>query len=202
MFVKVCGIRRLEDASACVDAGADAIGFNFWPSSKRYLTVEAAVEIAVRMPHSLRRFGVFVDPTVEDVEHAFRAGAIDVAQFHGDESRAFCNGFVGRHVKALRLRDASSLAQLDVYDSELLLVDADVAGYGGSGQRADWTLARAAAEKRRVLLAGGLTPANVVEAIAAVRPFGVDVAGGVELLPGVKDLRKIAAFVAAAKQVE
>ena len=202
MFVKVCGIRRLEDASACVDAGADAIGFNFWPKSKRYLTVEAATEIAIRLPPTLRRFGVFVDPTAEEVEHAFAAGAIDIAQFHGDEPRVFCNRFRGCHVKALRLRDQASLAQLDLYDCELLLVDADSAGYGGSGQRADWSLARAAAEKRKVLLAGGLTPANVAEAIRAVQPYGVDVAGGVELMPGVKDLRKIAAFVAAAKQVE
>jgi len=107
--------------------------------------------------------------------------------------------FGGRYVKAMRLRDDASLDALAGYDCALVLVDADAPGYGGSGTTADWSLARAAAAKRRILLAGGLTPDNVAAAIAAVHPFGVDVASGVESAPGVKDARKIAAFVAAAR---
>jgi phosphoribosylanthranilate isomerase len=201
MFVKICGVRTLEDALACVEAGADAIGFNFWPRSKRFIAFEEAARIAERLPSNLRRFGVFVDAAAEEIERAFSVGAIDTAQLHGDEPPAFCRAFAGRYVKALRLRDAASLAALDDYDCDLVLVDADAPGYGGSGTRADFGLARAAAGRRKVLLAGGLTPENVAEAVAAVRPFGVDVASGVERAPGSKDAAKIAAFVAAARAI-
>jgi phosphoribosylanthranilate isomerase len=200
IFVKICGVTTLDDALACVDAGADAVGFNFWPRSKRHVTVEAAAAIAKRLPPSVRTLGVFVDPTADEVDRAFASGAIDLAQLHGDEPPAFCAGFGGRYVKALRLRDAASLARLADYGCDLVLVDADSAGYGGSGQRADVGLAAQAARLRRVILAGGLTPDNVAEAVRAVRPWGVDVAGGVEREPGVKDWIKVAAFVSAAKR--
>jgi phosphoribosylanthranilate isomerase len=199
-FVKICGVTTLDDALACVDAGADAVGFNFWPRSKRYLAVEAAAAIARSLPAQVRTVGVFVDPGETDVERAFASGAIDLAQLHGDESPAFCARFVGRYIKALRLRDESSLASLAAYDCDLLLVDADTTDYGGSGQRADVALAERAARARRVILAGGLTPDNVADAVSKVRPFGVDVASGVERAPGVKDWIKVAAFVAQAKQ--
>ncbi|MGZ3430081.1 MAG: phosphoribosylanthranilate isomerase [Polyangia bacterium] len=196
VFVKVCGVRTLDDALAAAEAGADAIGFNFWPGSKRFLAIVEAARIAERLPATLRRFGVFVDAGAAEIEQAFAAGAIDTAQLHGDEPHDFCRPFAGRYMKALRLRD---LTQLDGWECELVLVDADVPGYGGSGVTADWSLATAAAAKRPILLAGGLTPDNVAAAIAQVRPFGVDVASGVERSPGVKDPQKIAAFVAAAK---
>jgi phosphoribosylanthranilate isomerase len=200
VFVKICGVRTLDDALAVAAAGADAIGFNFWPGSKRYLTVDEAARIAARLPPTLRRFGVFVDADPATIEAAFTSGAIDTAQLHGDEPPAQCRPFAGRYVKALRLRDDASLDTLAGYDCALVLVDADAPGYGGSGQRADWALARAAASRRDVLLAGGLTPDNVAAAIAAVQPFGVDVAGGVERAPGVKDHARVAAFVAAARR--
>jgi phosphoribosylanthranilate isomerase len=199
-FVKICGVTTLDDALACADAGADAIGFNFWPRSKRHLAVEVAARIARQLPPTLRTVGVFVDPSEEEVSRAFASGAIDLAQLHGDEPPAFCACFAGRYIKAVRLRDAGSLATMAAYDCDLVLVDADSAGYGGSGQRADVALATEAAARRRVILAGGLTPDNVAEAVAAVRPYGVDVAGGVEREPGVKDWMKVAAFVSAAKR--
>ncbi|HEX4458682.1 MAG TPA: phosphoribosylanthranilate isomerase [Polyangia bacterium] len=198
-FVKICGVTTLEDALACVDAGADAIGFNFWPRSKRHVAVEVAAAIAKKLPPQLRTVGVFVDPTAAEVDGAFAAGAIDLAQLHGDEPPEFCARFRGRYIKAFRLRDRATLQRLGDYDCDLVLVDADSAGYGGSGQRADVTLAADAATRRRVILAGGLTPDNVAEAIGIVRPYGVDVAGGVEREPGVKDWIKVAAFVARAK---
>ena len=198
-FVKICGVTSLDDALACCDAGADALGFNFWPQSKRHITVERAATIARRVPPNVRTVGVFVNPTAEDVDRAFASGAIDLAQLHGDETPDFCQRFAGRYIKALRLRDASSLERMAEYRCDLVLVDADTPGYGGSGQRADVALAAEAARARRVILAGGLTPENVGEAIAAVRPYGVDVAGGVEREPGVKDWLKVAAFVKEAK---
>ncbi len=198
-FVKICGVTTLEDALACADAGADAVGFNFWPRSKRHVAVDVAAAIAKKLPPQLRTVGVFVDPTAADVDRAFAAGAIDLAQLHGDEPPEFCARFAGRYIKAFRLRDRATLQRLGDYDCDLVLVDADSAGYGGSGQRADVTLAADAATRRRVILAGGLTPDNVAEAIAAVQPYGVDVAGGVEREPGVKDWIKVAAFVARAK---
>jgi phosphoribosylanthranilate isomerase len=199
LFVKICGVRTLDDALAAAEAGADAIGFNFWPASIRHVAVEDAARIAAALPRGLRRFGVFVNASVDDIERAFAAGAIDTAQLHGDESPDFCRAFAGRYVKALRLRDPASLDALSGYDCPLVLVDADAPGYGGSGLRADLGLACRAAALRPVLLAGGLTPENVAEAIVTVRPFGVDVAGGVERAPGVKDHARVAAFVAAAR---
>jgi phosphoribosylanthranilate isomerase len=200
MFVKICGVTSLDDALACVDAGADAIGFNFWPQSKRHIAVESAAAIAKRLPPNLRTVGVFVDPSQGDVDRAFASGAIDLVQLHGDETPDFCRRFSGRYIKAVRLRDASSLARMAEYACDFVLVDADTAGYGGSGQRADVALATEAAAARRVILAGGLTPDNVAQAVAAVRPYGVDVAGGVEREPGIKDWIKVAAFVQAAKR--
>ena len=198
-FVKICGVTTIDDALACVDAGADAIGFNFWPQSKRYIPIAEAALIAKRLPAQLRTVGVFVNPEPDEVERAFAAGAIDLAQLHGDESPEFCARFAGRYLKAFRLRDRASLQKLADYRCDLVLVDADSSGYGGSGQRADVALATEAAAARRVILAGGLTPDNVADAIAAVHPYGVDVAGGVEREPGVKDWIKVAAFVARAK---
>ena len=199
-FVKICGNTSLDDALACVDAGADAIGFNFWQESKRHIPVDRAAAIAKRVPPNVRTVGVFVNPSESDVDRAFASGAIDLAQLHGDETPDFCRRFSGRYIKALRLRDAASLERMAEYACDFVLVDADTPGYGGSGQRADTTLAAEAAKLRRVILAGGLTAENVAEAVATVHPYGVDVAGGVEREPGVKDWIKVAAFVQAAKR--
>jgi len=114
-FVKICGVTTLDDALACVDAGADAVGFNLWPQSKRHITVQAAAVIAKRLPPNLRTVGVFVDPTAEEVDRAFASGAIDLVQLHGDESPEFCRRFSGRYIKALRLRDAASLVRMAEY---------------------------------------------------------------------------------------
>ncbi len=148
VFVKICGITSLDDALACVHAGADAIGFNFWPQSKRHITVDAAAAIAKRVPPNVRTVGVFVDPSEADVDRAFASGAIDLAQLHGDETPEFCRRFAGRYIKAVRLVDASSLERLAQYSCDLVLVDADAPNYGGSGQRADVVLAAEAAAAR------------------------------------------------------
>lgn len=202
MFVKICGVRTLEDALFAGKSGADAVGFNFWSGSKRYLPIEEAGRIAKKLPAGLSTVGVFVNASEAEVMSAFQHGAVDFVQLHGDEPPEFCRRFAGRFVKAFRLKDEASLAALDDYRCDLVLIDADAPNYGGSGQRADVELAQRAAQKRRVLLAGGLTPENVAEAVRAVRPYGVDVCGGVESAPGVKDQAKVAAFIMAAKGVK
>ncbi len=199
MFVKICGVTSAADAVACADAGADAIGFNFWPRSKRYRPLAALADAARAVAGRVERFGVFVDPTADEVAAAFDAGAIDVAQLHGDEPGDFCARFRGRYVKALRLAGEHSLADFARYDCARFLVDAPFAGYGGSGTLVDEELARQAVARATVILAGGLTPGNVAGLIARVRPFGVDVASGVEAAPGMKDHDKVRAFVRAAK---
>jgi len=197
--VKICGVTSLDDALAAADAGADAIGFNLWPRSKRYAPLDGARAIARAVAGRVERFGVFVDPTVEEVEAAFAAGAIDVAQLHGDEPGDFCARFSGRYVKALRLAGERSLDDLAKYDCDRFLVDAPFAGYGGSGTLVDEELAKRAVARARVILAGGLTADNVAGLIARVSPWGVDVASGVERAPGKKDHEKVRRFVAAAK---
>ena len=201
MFVKICGVRTVEDARMCADAGADAVGFNFWPGSIRFVTPDAIGPGARSLPSSLLRVGVFVNPTGPEVVALLASGFIDVAQLHGDEPPTLGPSLGGRFWKALRLEGDASLAELERHAlAERLVIDAAGPGWGGTGRLANWALAARAAERHRVLLAGGLTPENVAEAIAAVRPYGVDVAGGVETAPGVKAPERVAAFLRAAKE--
>ena len=202
-WVKICGVTTAEDARACADAGADAIGLNLWPRSKRYRPLAEAAEVGRAVAGRLERIGVFVDPTEAEVEAAFAAGAIDAAQLHGDEDPARWARWDGRWLKAVRLAGEHSLDELARYACPRLLVDAPFAGYGGGGLLIDERLAAAAVARAqaKVILAGGLTADNVAGLIARVRPFGVDVATGVERAPGVKDHALVARFVAAAKGV-
>ncbi len=199
--VKICGITTAEDAREVVAAGADALGINFWPRSKRYIAMESArawlpdVEVA--------RVGVFVNATLAEISAILESGMIDYAQLHGDETPEFAQALADRglpFIKALGVKDETSLAGLRDFSTEGILLDAYCPGeYGGVGETFDWKLARQVVEEnpdRRVILAGGLTPDNVVEAVGAVRPFAVDIASGVESAPGVKDLVKVRQLVA------
>jgi phosphoribosylanthranilate isomerase len=199
MWVKVCGVTTVEDALACAEAGADAIGLNLWPRSKRYRPLQDFAAIAGAVAGRVERVGVFVNPTVEEVEAAFAAGVIDAAQLHGDEEPARFAALRGRYVKAVRLAGEHSLDEFARWDCERFLVDAPFAGFGGSGTLIDERLAALAVARARVILAGGLTPDNVAGLIGRVRPWGVDVATGVERAPGVKDPERVRRFVAAAK---
>jgi phosphoribosylanthranilate isomerase len=199
VHVKICGITRLEDALAAVRLGADAVGFNFWPRSKRYLAPGDARPIVLRLPAHVRAFGVFVDPTREEVLRAVELAGVGVAQLHGDEPPALCASLPVPVVKAIPVTDSHSLAPIVSYEVEAFLLDAPSAGRGGSGARFEWTLATEAAQVVRVWLAGGLTPENVAEAVRVARPYGVDVASGVETAPGVKDPGRMERFIAAAR---
>ena len=200
--VKICGLTRLEDALAAARLGADALGFNFWPGSRRYLAPAAAREIIRALPPLVTTVGVFVDPTRDEAMAAAAVSGVQVLQLHGDEPPEACARLPLPVLKAIRVRGPESLALLERYAGAVsgFLLDADSAGYGGSGLTFDWALAARAAARAPVLLAGGLGPGNVAEAVRAVRPWGVDVASGVEAAPGVKDHDLMARFVRAAKE--
>lgn len=200
MIVKICGITRPEDAEAAVEAGADWIGLNFWPRSRRHVGVDRAVEIAAAIPGDVKKVGVFVNAAAPLVEEIIARVGLDLVQLHGDEDPDYCRAFAGRYLRAFRVATAADLRHLDAFDCDVVLLDAPQAEYGGGGVTGDWSLARKArGAGKKILLAGGLTPDNVAAAVRDVRPFGVDVASGVESGPGVKDVELMQRFVRAAK---
>jgi phosphoribosylanthranilate isomerase len=198
--VKICGITRLEDAMSAVEAGADWLGFMLYEKSPRAVTLGQVEQIATQLPGAVMRVGVFVDPPEELVWEAIEAG-VNALQFHGEESPEFCHKFGLKTIKAFRVRDATSLIPLSAYETEAWLLDSYVPGkLGGTGAKFNWALATEAKKLgNSIILAGGLTPENVGEAVAMVRPFAVDVSSGVELTPGKKDRCKMKTFVEAAR---
>ena len=199
-FVKICGVTSVADALMAVEAGADAVGLNFYPKSSRYLTVAKAKAIVDALPPFVWAVGVFVNAPLEKVRAVKGQVGLDVVQFHGDERPTTVRGCPGRTMKALHVADAPIDALARGFTSvDALVLDAAQPGYGGGGATFDWALARSLASQRPILLAGGLTPDNVGKAVKTVRPFGVDVASGVESKPGIKDARKVAAFIRAAR---
>lgn len=203
LFIKICGITRVEDALAAASLDVNAIGLNFFPGSPRYLPLDRAAEIARALPTHVRKVGVFVNAPEEEIKRCAEHCALDFIQFHGDEPPEVCRAWGRRAIRAVRLHTEEDLALLPRLQGIAMIVcDAAVPGaYGGTGQRANWELARRAqACGIPILLAGGLTPENVAEALRTVHPYGVDVAGGVEAAPGIKDVTKMAAFVRAARE--
>lgn len=200
--IKICGITNLDDALLAVELGADALGFVFYPRSTRYVTVRAAADICHRLPPFVTRVGVFVDELEYEIEKALHECLLTALQFHGDEPPGFCVKFAAKSIKAIRVRDETSLREAAQYDVDAILLDAhDATAQGGTGKRIDWSLAARAREFIRLpmILAGGLTPENVAEAIRIVRPYAVDVASGVEREPGRKDPHKLRQFIEAVR---
>ncbi|MFZ0828461.1 MAG: phosphoribosylanthranilate isomerase [Verrucomicrobiia bacterium] len=202
--VKICGITKLADALAAIEAGADALGFNFYEKSPRHLTVPAAADLSRQLPPFIMRVGVFVNAPEQLVTRAIADASLSFLQFHGDEPPEFCIQFGLMSMKAFRIRDAASLAELPRYGTDAWLLDAfSPEARGGTGEKFNWDLAIEAQKLGKpVFLAGGLTPENVGEAVRKVRPFGVDVASGVESSPGKKDHQKVKDFIAAVRAVE
>jgi len=198
--VKVCGITSLADARAALEAGADALGFMFWEGSPRNIALGAAREIIAQLPPLASRVGVFVNPAEDLVRQAITCG-LDVLQFHGEEPPDFCGRFGLRAIKAFRLQDDVSLLACMDYKAFPWLLDSYVPGQpGGTGAVFNWELAvKAKKSNAAIILAGGLTPANVAEAVHKVKPYAVDVSSGVEASPGKKDPAKMRAFITAAK---
>jgi phosphoribosylanthranilate isomerase len=200
--VKICGITRVEDAQAAYTHGADAIGLIFYRPSPRYVTLETARQIVAATPAFVATVAVFVNPSREEVDAVIRECGVTMLQFHGDEPAEFCAGFSRPYIKAARIRPGLDLLKylsphtaarawmLDAFHEDL---------WGGTGGAFDWSLIPREVAKP-VILSGGLTAANVADAIGRVRPYAVDVSTGVEASKGIKDAAKIAAFIGAVKR--
>lgn len=201
--VKICGITNLDDALHAVQCGADALGFVFYSGSPRCVSPDQVRCIIDRLPPFVTTVGLFVNQPTEEVRKVSALCGLDVIQLHGDELPPVCRDLSpSRVVKALRLRDAGSLEGLDRYPVSAVLLDAWVPDqFGGTGHRCDWQLAGEVARGRTIILAGGLDPDCVAEAVRQVMPYAVDVSSGVEYAPGHKDPEKVAAFIRNAKGV-
>jgi len=196
--VKICGVTKLEDAKLSADLGAHAIGLNFYETSPRCITPFNAAELIRRLPLFVAPVGIFVNWAASPVVALCKALGLSAAQLHGDESPQVVDAVARRVpvIKALRLGQGSERFDFSSFRSaSVFLLDSALSGhYGGSGTTGNWHIARTAAQTQRIILAGGLTPENVGEAIRIVRPYAVDVASGVEARPGKKDPVKLRAF--------
>jgi phosphoribosylanthranilate isomerase len=202
--IKICGITNLEDAKVAVEAGADALGFVFYVKSPRSIEPAVAKRIIAQLPPFVLPVGVFVNDDRETIRNVHDECGLAFAQLHGDETPSFCESLGRPVLRALRLRDRGSLLALAEYKGRVgvrgFVVDAfSSKAYGGTGQTVDWSLAREIAKAAPILLAGGLTPNNVQEAVQQVQPYGVDVSSGVEQSPSKKDHEKIRAFTQAVR---
>ena len=200
--IKICGITRQEDALAAVSAGADAIGLVFYPPSPRAVGLEQAAAIVERLPPFVTVVGLFVNASREEVARVLDQVPLDLLQFHGDESAQACRGHGRPWIKAIHMRDSVDLEQLKerYHESSGLLLDTYRAGVpGGTGECFNWDMIPRGLSSQ-IILAGGLDPDNVEQAVRQVRPYAVDVSGGVEAAKGIKDAEKIAAFIAGVKR--
>ena len=202
--IKICGITSAEHAQIAADCGADAIGLVFYAKSPRCVSAQQAAEIVAALPPFISVVGLFVDELPAEIERILSAVSIDVLQFHGDESVEFCKQFARPWIKALRVKPDTDIDALcrKYGSSRGMLLDAWLEGVpGGTGNTFDWQLA-AGSLPAPIVLAGGLNESNIAAAIATVRPAAVDVSGGVESAPGIKDANKIKRFIAAVRAAE
>jgi phosphoribosylanthranilate isomerase len=202
--VKICGITQIDDARFCAEHGADAIGLVFYAKSPRAVAIDTAREILQQLPAFVTSVGLFVNPSVKQVEEVLQTVSLDCLQFHGDEDAAFCRQFGRPYIKAIRMQSGLDVAaRVAAYpDAQGFLLDAyveDVAG--GTGQSFDWARVPKM-DRQPFILAGGLHEKNVAEAIRIARPYAVDVSGGVEKSKGVKDTNKIQKFIEEVNHVD
>ena len=202
--VKICGITNIADGLAAVEAGADALGLNFYEKSPRHVSLNAAADISRQLPRFIMRAGVFVNADEDLITRAIGECGLTMLQFHGDEPPEFCTQFGLMSMKAFRIRDEKSLEELPKFQTDAYLLDAySPEARGGTGEKFNWDLAVEAQKfGKPIFLAGGLTPENVADAVRKVKPFGVDVSSGVESSPGKKDHAKVWAFIQAVRNAE
>ena len=200
--VKICGITSREDAWAAVEAGADAVGFIFVEGTPRWIEPEAAAAIAAEIGPFVVTVGVFINRTIEEIEGIVARCSLSLAQLHGSQSPEECGRLRSPFIKAIRVQREDDLAALSRYtQARAFLLDTyDAVRPGGTGKTFPWEIAAKAARKTRIVLSGGLTPVNVAQAIAQVRPYAVDVSSGVEASPGRKDHQKVREFIDQAKK--
>jgi phosphoribosylanthranilate isomerase len=198
MFLKICGMTRLEDARHAVAHGATALGFVFWPRSPRHIAPARAAEIIAALPAGVTTVGVFVNESVDTIRGVIGETGITAVQLHGEEPPSFGAALGVPILKSMDV-DATEISVSWPADTIFLVERSDRVRRGGTGQLADWDGAAALARRLRIVLAGGLSDANVAEAVATVGPYGVDVASGVEDAPGVKNADKVARFLARAR---
>ena len=201
--IKICGITSVEDGLAAAEAGADAIGFVFYPKSPRYVELARAAAIARALPPFVDVVALFVNEAPETVRAVLATVPVNILQFHGDEDETYCRQFGRPYYKAARMGPGLDLVQYAASfpSAQAILLDAFVEGYGGGGHTFDWRLIPATLS-RPIVLSGGLTVDNVTEAVRRVRPPAVDVSSGVEKAKGVKDHAKIAAFIAGVRNAD
>ena len=198
--VKVCGMTSLKDALVAVEEGADAVGFIFYKKSPRSVTMKIVREIVLELPPFVDTVGVFVDESAVQINKIADYCNLDIIQLHGDESPTFCKRIRRKVIKAFRIKDMQSVKKLSNFQVSGFLLDTFSENlHGGTGKVFDWNLALPAKKFGPVIMAGGLTPNNVQRAVRQVRPYGVDVCSGVESEPGIKDHKKVRAFLKNAK---
>ena len=206
--IKICGLKTAEHVDTAIHVGADALGFVLYPPSSRAIDLSKLAALTVRVPAFVTTVALFVNPTKEEVETALDAARIDLLQFHGDEPEAFCVSFGRPYIKAFAVTDTFDLLQSSVKyaTASALLLDTPSAGHGGSGKTFNWQLInttnKPSATAPRLVLSGGLTAANVVDAISAVKPFAVDVSSGVEISRGEKSTDLISQFCSAVRAAD
>ena len=194
--VKICGMTQLKDALFAVEQGVDAVGFIFYKKSPRAVTMKTVREIITKLPPLVDTVGVFVNESAERLNKIADYCGLDLVQLHGEESPAFCRKIRRRVIKAFRVKDLQSIKQLSKFPVSGFLLDTFSDNlHGGTGKTFDWNLALTAKKIGPVILAGGLTPSNIRQAVRRVRPYGVDVCSGVEKSSGIKDLEKVRAFL-------
>lgn len=191
--IKICGITRFEDARVAANLGVDALGFNFFKKSPRYITPENAAQIIRQLPPFISRVGIFVDETLPVILETARIASLDTIQLHGSESPDFCNQIYLPVLKVFSVKPDMDFGILDSYSTAGFLLDTwNGAMHGGSGKTFDWTVAKNICSRfNNVIIAGGLGSSNIEEAISTVHPFGVDINSGVEIMPGVKNPHKM-----------
>ena len=203
--MKICGITRLLDARHAIENGATALGFVLWPQSPRFVSNRKVAEIVAALPASVMTVGVFVNQPPEEIAMTLERTGLTTAQLHGDEPAAYASALrspLWSIWKSVTLERADDVFEMWPAETTFLLDAADPVRRGGTGRVVDWTQAAALARRRRVVLAGGLTPDNVGDAIVAVHPFGVDVSSGVEDAPGLKNAKKVTRFLVNARKAE
>jgi phosphoribosylanthranilate isomerase len=200
--VKICGITNIDDALLAIEAGADALGFVFHDNSPRNIDPDKAAAIIAALPPLVQTVGVFVNVEADTINRIALQCRLDLVQLHGDETPAFCAKMCRRVIKAFRIKDITSLEPMVHYRVAACLLDAySPREYGGTGISFNWETAKLAKEfGTPIILAGGLTPDNVQEAVETVLPYGVDVSSGVERAPGIKDPEKVREFILRAKR--